>query len=110
VQTKERVSPFLWSFFCPLLESTAMADAPAPTYRVENVDGADRYVCIIPYAGLPDDICGHWAVDFELFSMHMEQRHNGDLVAQAVTPQVATTAPRAGQAAASPASTAAPKE
>jgi hypothetical protein len=88
-----------------------MPEAPAPTYRVDTVDGADRYVCIIPYAGMPDDVCGHWSGDFELFTQHMFQRHNGDLViAQAVAPQVAAPPPRAGQAAASPASSAAPKE
>jgi hypothetical protein len=97
-----------------------MADAPAPTYRVDNVDGADRYVCIIPFAGLPDDICGHWSGDFELFTQHMFQRHNGDLVqegapnvapqGQTVATQAASAAPRAGQASAAPAASAAPKE
>jgi hypothetical protein len=87
-----------------------MADAPAPTYRVENVDGMDRYVCIIPYADKPDNICGHWSPDMELFTMHAFIAHNGDLVAQAVTPQAAAAAPRVGQASAAPAASAAPKD
>jgi hypothetical protein len=97
-----------------------MADAPAPTYRVENVDGADRYVCIIPYMGKEGDICGHWSTDRELFIQHTFLAHNGDLVqegapnvapqAQTVAPQAASAAPRAGQAAATPAASAAPKE
>jgi hypothetical protein len=58
---------------------------------VDNVEGADRYVCIIPYQGKENDICGHWAADFELFSQHMANRHDGVLILE-VEQQVAAPA------------------
>lgn len=58
-----------------------MADEPTPTYRVEKGDDdVMQYTCVVPYAGMPDDICGHHATDLELFQQHMHQRHAGMMV------------------------------
>ena len=54
-----------------------MADIQDPTYKVETVDGTERYICIVPDAGHDSGTCDFWARDEELLQVHMNQRHNG---------------------------------
>jgi len=77
-----------------------MPDAPAPTYRVDHVGDTERYVCILPYMGMPDDICGHWSPTLELLTQHMQQQHAGVMIEETATaeedediPEPTTAAP-----------------
>jgi hypothetical protein len=52
-----------------------------PTYRIETVAmEPPTYVCLV-CAGQGNE---HHAVDVELFTLHMEQRHDGRMVDEAV--------------------------
>jgi hypothetical protein len=57
-----------------------MADQFSPTYRVTDQSGVTHYTCIVEDASRPGGVCDHDATDFELFTMHMEQRHAGTLI------------------------------
>lgn len=49
---------------------------PAPTYYVQaGPDGKPLYYCLY----CEQQGTGHWASDFELFTFHMQQRHDGRL-------------------------------
>ncbi len=57
-------------------EEGVMAQPP-PTYRTETTpDGTQYYVCLV----CEQEEQAHWAKDFELFTMHMAQRHAGRMI------------------------------
>jgi hypothetical protein len=52
---------------------------------VNHIGDTERYVCIVPYAGMPDDICGHWSPTLELLTQHMQQQHHGVMIEEGAT-------------------------
>ena len=44
---------------------------PTPTYRTEMVGDQCIYHCLY---------CVHWASDKDLFTLHMQQRHDGTMI------------------------------
>lgn len=59
-----------------------MADDPAPTYRVTQDDDTTTYTCLVSDANGPEGICGHWTRDLDLITQHMQQRHQGIMIAE----------------------------
>jgi hypothetical protein len=57
-----------------------------PTYQTSDQGGVTHYTCLVQDASRPGGVCSHDATDFELFTMHMAQRHGGILIEAPAAP------------------------
>jgi hypothetical protein len=51
-----------------------------PTYQTSDQGGVTHYTCLVQDASRPGGVCSHDATDFELFTLHMQQRHGGFMI------------------------------
>jgi hypothetical protein len=81
---------------------------PIPTYAKAQIEGAERFQCLIPDASKPDGVCGWYSAPLERgdalegLTQHMQLLHNGELV-EGTSPTPAAPASASESAATEPA-------
>jgi hypothetical protein len=80
---------------------------PTPTYAKAQIEGAERFQCLIPDASRPNGVCGWYSAPLERgdalegLTQHMQLLHNGELIEGASpAPAAAAESPAAEPASA----------